>query len=92
MHRCVLQGKGLSFHSESLAAVPFAPPSQLNCREWERLVDMRTACPDLPVVLLFSLESPELDRALADGLIAGYQVKPIHLGRLEGCLNDLGCE
>ena len=61
----------------------------LDRREWDRLVEFRTAHPDLSVILLASLESAELDRALAEGLIAGYQVKPIRLTVLEACLDGV---
>lgn len=64
----------------------------LDQREWEKLAELRAAHPDLPVVLLSSLESPALDRALAEGLIADYQVKPIHLTSLEQCLDVIGAE
>lgn len=63
---------------------------ELDRCEWDMLVELRTAHPDLPVVLLSSVESPELDRALTEGLIAGYQVKPIRLSTLEDCLVRVG--
>ncbi len=64
----------------------------LDRSEWGRLVELQRAHPDLSVVLLSSLESRELDRALAEGLIAGYQVKPIHLTPLEECLKRVGAK
>ena len=60
--------------------------------EWEKLLDLRTAHPGLSVILLASLESAELDRALAEGLIAGYQVKPVRLTALEECVARVGAE
>ena len=62
----------------------------LDWHEWDRLEEFRRAHPDLSVVLLSSLESPELDRACSEGLIAGYQVKPIRLTSLETCLDRVG--
>ena len=62
----------------------------LDWHEWEKLEEFRRAHPDLSVVLLSSLESPELDRACSEGLIADYQVKPIRLTALEACLDRAG--
>ncbi|HSC70776.1 MAG TPA: hypothetical protein VLH58_05450, partial [Candidatus Methylomirabilis sp.] len=62
----------------------------LDWGEWEKLEEFRRAHPELSVVLLSSLESPELDRACSEGLIAAYQVKPIRLTALEACLDSVG--
>jgi DNA-binding NtrC family response regulator len=60
--------------------------------EWTRLVGLQAAYLGFPVIMFASLESSELDRALSEGLIAGYQVKPIYLTALEECLERVGAE
>jgi DNA-binding NtrC family response regulator len=64
----------------------------LDRKEWERLVTLRRNHPELAVVLLASLESGELDRAVDEGLIVGYQVKPVDLYSLETFLENLDGE
>jgi DNA-binding NtrC family response regulator len=55
-----------------------------------RLQILRRAQPDLPVVLLPSLDSPALSRAVAEGLIAACLVKPLHLTSLQECVQRFG--
>jgi len=62
----------------------------LDDAERERLAIVRRAHPEISIVLLSSLESSELSRAVEEGLIAGYLVKPLRLPSLEECLNRLG--
>lgn len=62
----------------------------LDEKERERLVGLRTTHPELSVILLSSLETPELGRAVEEGLIAAYVVKPVRLASLEDCLDRLG--
>lgn len=62
----------------------------LDDKERERLLALRRAHPQVSVVLLSSLESPELSRAVEEGLIAAYVVKPVRLTSLEACLDSLG--
>ncbi len=62
---------------------------ELDLREWKRLAALRSACPQLAVVLLASLESSELGRGRQERLIADYLMKPIRLPELEACLSRL---
>jgi DNA-binding NtrC family response regulator len=55
-----------------------------------RLQILRRAQPELPVVLLPSLDSPALSRAVAEGLIAACLIKPLHLTSLQECVRRLG--
>lgn len=62
----------------------------LDERERDRLLGLRRTHPELSVILLSSLESPELSRAVEEGLIAAYVVKPVRLTSLEACLDKVG--
>jgi DNA-binding response OmpR family regulator len=73
-------------------AVMLLDVKDLDRSEWERLAVLRKAHPELPVVLLSSLESRELTRAVDEGLVADYLMKPIDLTALETRLDRLGRE
>jgi DNA-binding NtrC family response regulator len=62
----------------------------LDDEERERLSALRRIYPQLSVILLSSLESPELSRAVEEGLVAALVVKPVQLSTLEECLDRLG--
>ena len=65
---------------------------ELDNEERRRLEVLRRTRPDLPIVLLPCLESPELSRAVEEGLIAAYLMKPAPLGSLRECVHRLGAE
>ncbi len=76
-------------HRFPLSAILYDVMS-LDDEERERLSALRRAHPQLSVILLSSLESPELSRAVEEGLIAAFVVKPVRLSTLEECLDRLG--
>ncbi len=55
-----------------------------------RLWEFRNAYPKIPVMLLSSLDSPELSEAEEAGLISASLVKPPRLEAIEECLARLG--
>ncbi len=65
---------------------------ELDNEERRRLKVLRRTRPDLPIVLLPCLESPELSRAVEEGLITAYLVKPAPLGLLRECVHRLSAE
>lgn len=56
----------------------------------EQLMGLRKVHPEVPVLLLSSLNSPELSQAKQEGLIAASIIKPVHLESLEECVERLG--
>ena len=55
-----------------------------------QLRGLREVHPEVPVLLLSSLNSPELSEAKQEGLIAASIIKPVRLESLEECVERLG--
>jgi DNA-binding NtrC family response regulator len=74
--------------SEPLSVIVY-DVMDLNEKERKRLLPLRVDHPGLSMILLSSLESPDLRHAVTEGLIAAYLMKPLSLTALEECLDAL---
>ena len=79
--------------AQAMAACASVPPAMIihdvrgldGCVRGQ-LMGLRKVHPRVPVLLLSSLESPELSQAERAGLITASIIKPVRLESLEGCV------